>query len=178
MAEEIKNEVVSFRIIRVKDIAFSVNEKIYAPPSEGKNIQVRIDCTLSSNPESSLIIIEIMAFYYYDDSPNQDKLASITVQSFYDIVELKKFFIEEELMLPPNLITTLVSISLSHTRALFSKSIDGTAYNGNVLPIINPEEFAKYVFPHMFVNADKNKVTALAKSVSSLKHELNKTGKK
>lgn len=150
MSQENKNEEVVFRITRVKDIAFNVNEKLYKPPTEKKNTKVRIDCELSSNPDSTIIIINIIASYYYEDSVNQEQLAIINVQNIYEIPEIKKFFIEGELMLPPHLIITLVSISISHTRALFSKNIDGTAYNGNTLPLINPEEFAKHVFPHMF----------------------------
>lgn len=157
MSKENKSEQVVFRITRVKDIAFNVNEKLYRPPTEKKNTKVRIDCELSSNPNSPIIIINIIASYYYEDSVDQEQLASINVQNIFEIPEIKRFFIEGELMLPPNLIITLVSISISHTRALFTKNIDGTAYNGNTLPLINPEEFAKYVFPHMFGGTSNKK---------------------
>lgn len=147
MADE--EEQISFRIIRVKDISFNINENFFKPEKTPNDIKITINCELKTNVEVDFIIIEINSFYHYHpDLENQ--LASITVQNAFNVPNLRRFNNDDKLLLPHSLLITLVSISLSHTRALFSKSIGGSAFNDMVMPIINPDEFTRSVLPQMF----------------------------
>jgi hypothetical protein len=149
MEDKKNNENISFRIMRVKDIAFSANENLFNPEKKREDIKISVNCEFRSNIEFDLIIIEIFSFYYYDPKI-EVQLASVTVQTAFNVVNLKKFSIDNRLKLPPNFLVTLISISLSHTRALFSKNIDGTSFTGMTMPLIHPEEFAKSIFPEIF----------------------------
>lgn len=141
---------VSFRIIRVKDISYDVHEKMFVPSTPAEQMKVNLVCVLSFNTDTNYVILEITASYYYEKESVSNPFASITVQNVFQVEKVIRFVEDEDLYLPHMLISTLVGLSLSHTRALFSKSIDGTAYNNIVLPIINPVEFSRKVFPHMF----------------------------
>jgi len=149
MAKEENSELITFRILRVKDTAFTINENFYLNDKSPTDIKVSVNCELKTNIDVNLIIVEIFAFYYYDTLV-ENQLASIIVQTAFNITDLKNYETEQRLKLPPHFLVTLVSISLSHTRALFSKNIDGTAFNGMIMPLINPEEFSKSIFPEIF----------------------------
>lgn len=144
-----ENEKLSYRIMRVKDISFNVNENFLNPQKEPEQIKVSLNAELKTNFEFNVIIIEIFASYHYEGLP-QNHLASITVQNVFNISNLSNYNIDKRLKLPPNFVITLISLSISHTRALFTKNIDGTAFNGLILPIIDPAVFSKSVFPTFF----------------------------
>jgi len=145
-----REDVFAFKVVRIKDVSFQVNENLFNHQKDPNLIKVNINCELKSNPEYSIIILEIFASYYYSDAKEGEILSSILVHNAFDILDLKRFFHGNVLRLPPDLLITLVSLSISHTRALFSKSIEGTVLGGIIMPLINPEEFSKTIFPDMF----------------------------
>jgi len=166
---EKEKDNLSYRILRVKDIGFNVNENFILHDKQSSDIKISLSCELKIHTKSKIIVIEIFAFYYYQHEIGK-QLASITVQNAFTVLNLEEYDTNDRLLLPPNFLITIVSISLSHTRALFSKNIDGTVFNGIIMPLINPEEFTKSVLPEMFNG------TGLASRAKEIEEKLDQTG--
>ena len=145
-----KTDLVNFKIKRIKEISFAVNERLFVLPTLDNIIQCRLNCEFNFNVDFNSLFIDLQAFYYYQKSLNEEQLANIKVQNIFEVIDLKKYFVEGELLLPAHFIVTIMSMSIAHTRALFSKNTDGTAFGNIVMPIINPTEFSKTLFPKVF----------------------------
>jgi hypothetical protein len=158
---------LTYRVLRVKDTAFSVNEILYDPAFTLSKTQVRINCELKFNIDVNYVIFELNPLYLYEYPDKEEIFASINVHNAFEVNDVKSFIKDGKLYLPPALLITLMGISISHTRALFSKSIEGTAYSGIVLPLVDPVAFCKLLFAYMFdenvgkenpVQKDKKKI--------------------
>lgn len=150
MAAEQQIDQIHFKIKRVKELSFSVNEKLFVAQTPDNIVQCRLNCDFNFNADFNLVFIDLTSYYYYEKSKDEDQLASIKVQNIFEVVDLKKYVIDKELVLPAHFIVTIMSMSISHTRSLFSKNTDGTAFGGIIMPIINPTEFSKTLFPKIF----------------------------
>lgn len=155
------DEPIVYRILRVKDISFSVNEVMFNPNYDVTKMQVRVNCELKYNAEANYLILEMNAFFLYEYPDREDIFADIVVHNVFEIANIKEFIQDTKVILPERLLVTLMGISLSHTRALFSKNIAGTAFNLLILPLIDPLEFSRQIFPYMFGIKDEP-ITAVA----------------
>lgn len=154
---------VLFKIIRVKDLAFHLNEQMYDQSIPDDQRKVNLICELRFNTDVNYVFLDIIASYFYEKQTAENPFASITVQTVFQVDKLISFVRGDDLYLPPLLIVTFVGMCLSHTRALFSKAIDGTAFTSVILPLIYPMDFARKVFPHMFDEIIPIKKTKKAK---------------
>lgn len=144
---------IAFKVLRVKDISFWANETFYDPKYPANKTQVRVNCELKFNTDANYVIIELNPVYIYEYPDKEVKehiFASITVHNAFEVNDVKSLVKDDQLYLPTQFLVTLMGISISHTRALFSKNIDGTAFNGIVLPLIDPLDFSKQIFSYMF----------------------------
>ena len=156
MAIIFNDELIEYRILRVKDISFEVNEELYNKSYSPEQTQVRINCEIKYNTEANYVILALNGIYLYVVDEKDQIFADIIVHNVFEIKNIIRFVKGTELILPPKILVPLMGYSLSHTRALFSKCIDGTAFNGLTLPLIEPIAVATSLFPHMFEiqNAD------------------------
>lgn len=153
MSEE-NYEPIEYRILRVKDTFFEVNEELYNPSYLPGQTQVRINCEIKYNIEANYVILALNAIYLYEIPGSEIIFANIIVQNVFEIKKIARFVKEADLILPRKVLIPLLGFSLSHTRALFSKNIDGTPFNGLVLPLIEPLALAVSLFPHMLESKD------------------------
>lgn len=117
---------------------------------QGEVLKVEIALHLSFAIETNLIFVLVRVYYHFPDSPN-DIFTEIEVQNIFEIPDLKRFQVgDSEIVLPPDIITSIVDLSISHTRALFAKNISGTILQENVIGIIDPTKIAEHFFPKMF----------------------------
>ena len=140
---------IQFAVKRVKDIFFAVNERQYiADPN--KAIKIELGHTFGVHVPSNLVNFTLRIYLHYLESP-EIILADIQVENIFEVTELRKFQLDNQLIvLTPNLITSIVSMSLSHARALFLKNLSGTVFQEIILPITNPLDVAKHFFAYMF----------------------------
>jgi hypothetical protein len=101
----------------------------------------------SSIKKDEVFQSEILFYHYINDS---NKLVDIVVQNIFTIPDLSKYAFDTAVKLPTILITSLVGMSVSHTRALLSKNISGSALNDANLSLIIPEDVARHFFAFMF----------------------------
>ena len=139
---------------RIKEFGFFINEKLFAQnqqQNQDEILKIDIALQLSFTIETNLVFLLVRVHYYFPDSTPGEVLSEIQVQNVFEFPELKKFQTgPSEIILPPNVITTIVGLSISHTRALFAKNISGTLLQENMMAIVDPTAIAKHFFPKMF----------------------------
>jgi len=92
----------------------------------------------------------IISMKVFMDKEKKTELGNISISNIFEIKNLNDFVNEKEntLNLPATFESSIIGISLSHTRAIFVTKCAGTFLQNAVMPILNPSEFLKK-------NADK-----------------------
>ncbi|MEO6902445.1 MAG: hypothetical protein ABI315_04735 [Bacteroidia bacterium] len=132
---------VSIAINKIKELEFSITTNTEA--KEKLSIGFGVATAFDIKRE----IFEIQVIYDLKDSEDII-LVHIKVLNEFSIQNIKQFLTKDkkELKLPDAGLITMLSLSISHTRALLAKSTSGTPFEDNYLPIVNPTEIAKEIF--------------------------------
>lgn len=137
------SEIVEIQISRIKQYSFTINEGIY---KQNSTLDVRIDTKHSIDIDKSLMDITLRILFKYPDL--EDYCIQSEISNIFFVKDLLKYAVEgeENLAIPSKALVTMMSLSISHARALISSSVGGSLYNGIILPLVNPEEVAKQHF--------------------------------
>lgn len=142
---------IQLGIRRIKDLAFMINEALFQPNKEALvDFAQRSGCNIEIN--RFYLILDIK--FRYPDLPDQI-LMQISVINEFEISDIGHYIIEDKLKLPPNVFITIVSLAVGHARALLSKNTAGTFYQDTFVPIMNPQDMAKQLFPFAFEQPEK-----------------------
>lgn len=145
-----ENKQYVFQIKRVQQIFFSINEALFIPNPE-KIVGIQLGENLSFNFDNNIVNFTLRVFLHYQDSSTQEPLADIRVQNIFEVPELNSFITKDKIViLPQNLIISIISMSISHARALLCSNLGGTAFQSVILPISNPVDVANHFYPYMF----------------------------
>ncbi len=140
-----------YRIRRIKDTSFFVNENLFKANHETGTLKVDIQQGLGFSIDKNILDLKTRVKYRYPESTKEDiPLAQIEVQNVFEVIGLSAFLSDNKLKLPQELIINLVSLSISHTRALLSKNLSGTVFQDEIMSVIDPENLAKHFYPYMF----------------------------
>ena len=151
--DKLSKEQLQFAIVRIKDIAFSINEDRLSP-DPNKLIKIEFQNTFAFNVETNIINMTFRVYYHYEDQPNDITLFDTSVQNLFQVQNLKNYIVnEKELDLPNDFLKTIVSMTISHSRAITAKNLAGTAMQNILLPIINLDEITRHFFPGNFKEA-------------------------
>jgi hypothetical protein len=141
------NEKVTISVRRIKEQSFVIYENLYINEPD-KILSIQIGFQLGFSIPTNLVTLVVMAYYHYPGS--LEPITNIQVQNVFEISNLQKYYVSDtEIKLPPEIISRLVDLSVSHTRALWAKNIAGTVFQENVFPITGME-MARIYFPKMF----------------------------
>ena len=142
------SEKVEIIVKRIKQISFRVDESAKLNNEFDKtDAGVELDFISGFNVEKDYVAFTLRVRYILPNINNQIFIETEVVNSF-GIKDLKRFIrIEgEDPLLPMEVLTTIVGLSISHTRALLSASLSGTVYNNTVLPIFDPFIVTQHFF--------------------------------
>ena len=132
---------VNIGVKKIKDIEFSVNEAITLEnPDE---IALGFELTINFKLEDHTVEMVLTAFF--SDKPEGDVFMKIKTSNVFLLLELADFQKSDKkgFDIPDNLLVTLLSVSISHTRALLAKNALGTIFADIYIPIVNPVEVFK-----------------------------------
>jgi len=129
---------VNIAIKKIKDIEFFVNEDIEV--SDPNYISVSFELGTNFQIEENSIELQLTAFFKEDKQG--EIFMRIKTSNVFLMIELSEFADKDSntFQIPNNIMTTLFSLSFSHTRALLAKNALGTKFADIYLPIINPSE--------------------------------------
>lgn len=155
------NEIIfSYSVKRVKDIYFNINEQLFIPDPT-KLIKIELGHRLGFNLLVNQLNFTLRIYLHYDGM--DEILVDMQVDNVFEIQNMQQYQVENQLIvLPQLLITSIVSMSLSHGRALLQKNTAGTVFQDVVLPVTNASAVAEHFFAYMFnkestvIRTDKN----------------------
>lgn len=128
---------------------FFVDELVHR---EGKQ-ELTLNINQKSFFDGNTNIAKIYLSFTYAYKDTQVKVSEITVMNAFIIEDLKSYLYNNDsskIILPRPTLVILVSIALSHTRALFSHSIAGTSFAEEMpLIIFDPVAVADVIFPEI-----------------------------
>ncbi len=146
-----QKEIDDFRygIVRVKVLSFFMNESVYVHDPT-KQVKVEMSHLFGTNVDAGLIDFRLRIYFYYPER-NDQILADITVQNVFSVLEFKKYTKGNINTYPSQFLISMVSMAISHGRALFSHNLAGSAFQDFMLPVTNPIDAAKHFFPSMYI---------------------------
>jgi hypothetical protein len=129
---------INIGIKKIKEIEFFINENFpLVNPSEF-NISFQINNKI--NPEDNTVELNLSAIF--SDIAGGDIFMRIKTNNIFIILELASLHDPKNntFNIPDNIIITMLSLSISHTRALLAKNASGTKFSELYIPIVNPSE--------------------------------------
>ncbi|MCW3110124.1 MAG: hypothetical protein JWQ09_4630 [Segetibacter sp.] len=168
---ESKEPTLPLGVNRIKEFSFTINEALY---EEGKLIRIQFQHQTHFNEELNIVDLTLRVIYVYDITKvfPDTILVDIHVQNIFTVPNLRQYLIKDKgFFLPQGLIISMVSLSISHTRALLSNRVAGTIYQHNNLPLINPTEVAKSFYPNMFLEEEKSISNVVEEKISKSRNK-------
>ena len=145
---------VQLSVKRIKEFGFYINEMLFAQKqidNTNRSLKIDIALKLSFTVETNMVFLLARVYYHFPDAGPDEILTDIQVQNVFEVENLKQFQVgPSEIILPHYTISTIVELSLSHTRALFAKNLAGTLLQDNLMAVVNPSTVARHFFPRMF----------------------------
>ena len=141
------NEInISFAIKKIAITNFYVDEDAY----NKDNLEMEISLTQNTTFEPEPDLANITLTFLYKYRGGKESIASISVLNTFHIIGLKNFLQEDntKTTLPREVLTNLLGLSVSHTRALFAHSISSTKYKEGIsLFIVDPSILVDALYP-------------------------------
>jgi len=126
---------VNIGIKRIKEIACVINEDIL----RDENTEINLTFGLTTNFDVSQKTTEIVLTAVFSKKDTGETMVEIKTSNVFTILELEDFYNKDHsFSLPENILVTLLSLSVTHTRALLAKNTQGTVYAELYIPIVNP----------------------------------------
>jgi len=147
------NPIPVFGIRKIKEFSFVVNEGLF---ESNKEVQVKFQHNTAYYAETNFIDLTLRVFYSYEeDIAPKTFLVDFHVQNIFEVPNLKQYFIENVgFVLPKNLMVSMVSVAISHTRSLMAHNVAGTVYQESIIPIVNPVAVTEAFYPVMLKNTN------------------------
>lgn len=140
---------ISLRIVSIKTIRFSLDNANVSKEINKNAFIFNISAKVSIDPNSKSIAIEILQDIFLDKEL-QTSVCQHVSRIVFEIVNfdsvIKHNIEKKDIKIPDDLMTTLISISLSTSRGILASKIEGSNLEGVYMPIVDPKSF-KPVLP-------------------------------
>jgi len=135
---------INIAIKKIKEVEFIVNEEIGLTDPSLANIGFEL--TTNINPEAKTVELLLTAFFFHQLTGNV--FLKIRTSNLFLLLELADFSGKgnDEFDIPDNILVTLLSLSISHTRALLARNAIGTKFSELYIPIVDPSEVLKQMY--------------------------------
>lgn len=170
-----EKNIPAFKITRIKQFSFLTNESL---AEVGKPVRIQFQHNTTYHGYNNMVDLTLRVYYSYDTRiPPDSILVDFHVQNLFEVLDLKQYQSDSsEYILPKNLIVAMLGVSISHLRALMAYNIAGTAYQDNLIPIVDPVEVAKSFYPNMFAKKENDAdLKSFKKATQDLNKAINKT---
>jgi hypothetical protein len=169
MARKKGSKKFQVAIKRIKQLSFGIDESAEVPIADDIIVNIEQNLSFSVKDETIVLLLNIT----YSSKATERMLMNGIVQNVFILKDLKRMVDAgnpDVLNLPDSVLLTLLSISISHSRALLAQSAMGTSLQDIYIPLVNPDQLAKELF-----NLDTNTHPSIENSPA--KSTKNFTGK-
>lgn len=144
--DELKKVDVTIRISSIKTLKFSLDNTDEARNADRKSFHFNISLATTINPQLKIIGFDVIQDVYLDQELT-NKVCELISRIEFEILNFDDIILDDKqlkkLKIPDQLMTTLISISLSTARGIFASKVEGSALEGVYMPIVNPAAFKK-----------------------------------
>lgn len=144
MNEEM-TDLVGIQIRRVKGLSFKMDEMAFQPVSLNIPLTIFFEFKTGLNIPLNILEFTLKVSFKYQDSIEPCLQAEI--QNLFEIKDLPKYIEGTNINLPREALITIVSLSVSHSRALIANYTAGSAFSDTVLPIVDGVAMTTQFFP-------------------------------
>lgn len=144
MPLNMEQKQINIAIKKIKEVEFIVNEELELSNPPAANITFELTTNFNLKEKS----VELLLSASFEDSEQGSVFMKIRTSNVFLLNELAEFQNPDgdSFNIPDNVMVTLFSLSVSHTRALMAKNALGTKFAEMYLPIINPSLVLKGLF--------------------------------
>lgn len=145
MAKRKGSKPFQIAIKKVKQLSFGIDETAEVPDAEDINVQIEQNLSFSEKEDTVVLLLNIT----FSSKSTEKIIMNGIVQNVFILKDLRRMIDPKQpgiLNMPDALLSTLLSISISHSRALLAQSAMGTAFQDIYIPLINPDQLAKELF--------------------------------
>ena len=133
----------SIAIIKIKELEYSMASAENFGNDTLTNAGFGVGTAFDKEKEE----FELQIAFDIKSVDNEKTFVHIKVANRFKIEKMASFMPNDnEINLPDNALITMLSLSISHTRALLARNTSGTPYENFFIPIVNPAEMAKQIF--------------------------------
>ncbi len=134
------NKIKSLNVRNIFELGFQLNEKLKLEPDKLEELSLDFTIDLEFQENGKIIGFTINSTFHL----KEDRLkvyASSKVKTEFQLTYENQVKLEnDKLDLPDQHWITMLSIAISHARALMARSTNGTMHHNLILPIVNPTE--------------------------------------
>lgn len=141
------NDIFPFEIKKVRLVHLTINENLYID-SDNQKVTLEMAHNTGLDVKNNLLYFTLYIYVHYEGSPiPAGIIADIKVENVFHVPGIERLKNEKGAFLPDVILIPVVSMAISHTRALFCQALSGTVYDGVIIPITNPIDATNYLFP-------------------------------
>jgi len=152
------DQFIDIEIKYVRQVFFSVHENLISKEEE-KAVFVGMSANIGNALDRDMLNFKLKSWYHYEDI--EEKLAVIEVENIFVIKDLKRYKGEgKEIDFPARVWVTIVSLAISHTRALLTHNLGSTELQHVIIPLLNPEKIARDFYPKSFDTSEQRQLVS------------------
>jgi hypothetical protein len=151
MAKENKVEELIIQPLKIKTAGLMINESLIPAAQSPIRIDFNHDFSILENSTTALFQLEVL---YFLDTENEapKRVLGCLVDNYFELPNLNNFRNKDGLlMIPPEAFVIIVSLSISHARAVVATHCLGTIFENTLIPIVDPIQVT-----HSFIASKKN----------------------
>ncbi len=137
---------ITFKISSIKTLKFFIDNIDEIRQIDRKSFHFNITLGTLINPQTKLIGFDVIQVVYLDKELTR-KVGELNSRIEFEIINFEEVVQHnekiKEIKVPDQVMTTLISISLSTARGIFASKVEGSALEGVYMPIVNPSTFKK-----------------------------------
>jgi hypothetical protein len=132
-------------IKKVKQLSFGIDETAEVPAADDINVLIEQNLSFSTKDDILVLLLNIT----FSSKTSEKIWMNGIVQNVFTLKDMRRMVDPKKpdvLNIPDTLLTTILGISISHSRALLAQSAMGTIFQDIYIPLVNPELVAKELF--------------------------------
>jgi hypothetical protein len=151
MAKRKGSKPFQIAIKKVKQLSFGIDETAEVPAADDINVHIEQNLSFSTKDDTLVLLLNIT----FSSKASEKIWMNGIVQNVFTLKDIRRMVDPKKpdvLNIPDSLLTTILGISISHSRALLAQSAMGTIFQDIYIPLVNPEQVAKELFNQEIYN--------------------------
>jgi hypothetical protein len=171
MADKNPSNNFQYGIKDIKIDSFFIDGALF---NKDLDLKIEFNAAFERNIEADEFIFKLITIYYHEESTTERPIAKLVVANHFYIEDLKSRVSGDKTVFPDSLWVTMVSLSISHARAIMVLQLANTFLRDNIIPVVNPMDVAFTFFPEIKANHERAVAETKRKQVLTHRSKFHK----